>query len=151
MEFEEEGEQDGQQRVKQPGHLQKRQGEEPGARCLARRVGVVERHEGVGCVYKMREHEGGVVVAGELGVDEQEDEVLAIPEANAVVDPRAVVVHVDHAPVAHGAVVAPFRLEQVAHQTVAFALLLAVVHVEAPEGRHLSRVGHDHLHEAPRE
>ncbi len=46
-----------------------------------------------------------------MDVDEKEDEVLAVPESNAVVDPGAVVVHVDHTAVADRAVMAALRLE----------------------------------------
>ena len=113
--------------------------------------GVVEVYELESGIQEAREHESCVVVGGEMDVGEQKHEVFAIPEANAVVHPRAVVVHVDHAAVAHRTVVAALRLEQVAHQTIPLAFFLTVVDVEAPVGRHLPRVGHHHLHEAPEE
>ena len=70
---------------------------------------------------------------GQLDVDEKQQEVLTVPEADAVVDPRAVMVHVEHASVAGGAVMAPLGLEDVAHEAVAATLVLRVSQVEAPE------------------
>jgi hypothetical protein len=48
-------------------------------------------------------------------VDKQEQEVFPVPEAYAVVDPRAVMVHVQDTSIAGGAVMAPLWLEHVAH------------------------------------
>ena len=42
-------------------------------------------------------------------VDQQQDEVLVIPKANAVVDPRAVVIHAEHTNIANPAMMTPAR------------------------------------------
>lgn len=59
------------------------------------------------------------------------------------------VVHVEDASVARGAMVASVRLEHVADETVAAALGLVVAKVEAPEGRHLARITVHGLKERP--
>ena len=41
--------------------------------------------------------------------------MLTVPEADAVIQPKTVVIHVQHAPVASGAVVTSLRFEHVAH------------------------------------
>lgn len=41
--------------------------------------------------------------------------MLPVPKANAVVDPRTVVVHVEHAPIAGGTVVASLGFEHIAY------------------------------------
>ena len=58
-------------------------------------------------------------------------------------------VHVQHTPFAGGAVMAAFRLEDVAVQTVTTALVLGVAQMEAPEDGHLSRVSRHRLDEGP--
>ena len=59
------------------------------------------------------------------------------------------VVHVEDAPVACGAVVAPVRFEHVADEAVAAALWLVVAQVEAPERWHLPRIAVHCLKERP--
>mmetsp|Transcript_6307 Transcript_6307/g.24568 ORF Transcript_6307/g.24568 Transcript_6307/m.24568 type:complete len:272 (-) Transcript_6307:512-1327(-) len=51
------------------------------------------------------------VEAHEKDVGDEEDEELVVPHANAVVDPRAVVIHFHDAPPADAAVMGPLRLE----------------------------------------
>lgn len=82
-------------------------------------------------------------------VDEKENEEFAVPESDAVVDPGAVMVHVEDAAVARRAVMAPFWLKDVAHEAVASALVLRVTQVEAPEDWNLSRVRRHRLNEGP--
>ena len=60
--------------------------------------------------------------------------------AYTVVDPRAVVVHVQYATVACRAVMASLRLEDIAHKAVASALVFRVTQMEAPEDGNLTRV-----------
>ena len=55
------------------------------------------------------------------------------------------VVHVEHAAAAGGAVVRALGLEDVALQAVALALLVQVAHPEAPVRRHAARVRLDRL------
>ena len=45
-------------------------------------------------------HSDGDEISDNEDVNEQEDEELAIPESNAVVDPGAVMVHVEHTAIA---------------------------------------------------
>ena len=86
--------------------------------------------------------------------------MLSVPEADAVVDPGTVVVHVEHTPVAGRAVVAPLRLEHIAHQAVPPPLVLIVPLMESlklmmrggkeyPENGDLARVSEHCLAEAP--
>lgn len=84
-------------------------------------------------------------------IDEQKHEEFAVPKANTVVDPRAVMVHVQHTPVASRAVMASLRLEYIAHQAVPPSFILRVSQVEAPEYRHLSWVCEHGLEEGPNE
>lgn len=80
--------------------------------------------------------------------------MFAVPEADAVVDPGTVVVHIEHAAVAGRAVVTPFGLEHIAHKTVPPPLVLRVALVEAlkrlqhckyPEDRNLAGVSQHRL------
>lgn len=82
-------------------------------------------------------------------VYQEQEEVLPIPEAYAVVDPRTMMVHVKHAPVACGAVMASLRLENIAHEAVSTTLVLIVTQVKAPENGHLSRISRHRLKERP--
>lgn len=41
------------------------------------------------------------IIGREKDIDKQQHEVLAVPEAHTVVDPRTVMVHVEHTSVAH--------------------------------------------------
>ena len=84
--------------------------------------------------------------------------MLTIPKPNAIVYPRAMMIHVQHAPVACRAVMAPLWLEHVAHQAVPAAFVLCVTLVEAlsllrgltyPEHRDLARVSQHGLEKAP--
>jgi hypothetical protein len=82
-------------------------------------------------------------IGGQEDINKKKHEIFAVPEANAVVNPGAVMVHVENATIAGRAVMASLRLEHVAHQAVASALIFSVAQVESPENRHLSRVcGH---------
>jgi hypothetical protein len=61
------------------------------------------------------------------------------------------VVHVEDASVARGAVMAPVRFEHVADEAVAAALRFVVAEVEAPEGRHLAWITVHSLKERPQQ
>ena len=61
------------------------------------------------------------------------------------------VVHVEDAPIAARAVMAPFGFEYVAHQTVSTALILRIAQVEAPEDWNLTWVRCHRLDEWPDE
>jgi len=88
-------------------------------------------------------------VGDDENVDEEQDEKLAVPEPDTIVNPRAVMVHVQHASVAGRAVMAALRLKYVAHEAVATAFVLWVTQVEAPENGDLARVGSHWLDEGP--
>ena len=97
---------------------------------LSLKESLVEPGDGfIGVCCHGRQH----IVGREKDIYEQQHEVLAVPEAHTVVDPRTVMVHVKHTSVAHRAVVAPLWLENVAHQAISPALVLWVTQVKAPE------------------
>ena len=58
-------------------------------------------------------------------------------------------VHIEDASVAARAVMAPFRLEDIAHETVTASLVLWVTQVEAPKYGDLARVCRHGLHKRP--
>ena len=82
-------------------------------------------------------------------VNEEENEEFAIPEADAVVDPGTVVVHVEHTPIARLAMMAPLRLENVAHQTVTTSFNFRIAHVESPKDGNLAGFHSHGLVEGP--
>eukprot|EP00354_Favella_ehrenbergii_P001721 CAMPEP_0170461760 /NCGR_PEP_ID=MMETSP0123-20130129/7537_1 /TAXON_ID=182087 /ORGANISM="Favella ehrenbergii, Strain Fehren 1" /LENGTH=172 /DNA_ID=CAMNT_0010726845 /DNA_START=755 /DNA_END=1273 /DNA_ORIENTATION=- len=96
-------------------------------------------------------HGNGNEVSHDKHVDQEEDEELAVPEADAVVNPGAVMVHVENAAIARAAVMAPLRLEDVTHEAVAASLVLGVTQVEAPEDGDLPRICRHALNEGPDE
>jgi hypothetical protein len=59
-------------------------------------------------------------------VDQEEEEVFAVPKPDAIIDPWAVMIHVHHTSIACRAVVTAFRLEHVANQAISAALILWV-------------------------
>ena len=71
-------------------------------------------------------HEGTCGVRDTQHVNEKKEELLAIPEADTVVNPRTVMVHVEHASIARRAVVATLWLEHVAHEAVATTLVFVI-------------------------
>ena len=88
-------------------------------------------------------------VRDDQNVDEKKYEELAIPEANAIVDPRAVMVHVENAAIARGTMMATLGFEDVAHQAVTASFVLRVTKMEAPEDWNLTRIGCHTLNEWP--
>ena len=96
-------------------------------------------------------HRNGHEVGHNEHVNEEQDEKFAVPKPNAIVDPGTVMVHVEDAAVAGGAVMAPLRLEDVAHEAVASSLVLRVTQVKAPEDWHLARICRHGLNEGPDE
>ena len=91
---------------------------------------------------------------GNPGHDEdiyqKEQEVFAIPEANAIVDPRTMVVHVQNTPIACRTVVASFGFEDVAHEAIPPTLVLVISKMESPKHRDLARVCSHGLKERPK-
>lgn len=94
-------------------------------------------------------HEDSRYITDNQYVYQEQQEVLPIPEAYAVVNPRTMVVHVKHAPVACRAVMASLGLENIAHEAVSTTLVLIVAQVKAPENWHLSRISRHGLKERP--
>ncbi len=70
--------------------------------------------------------------------------------ATAIIDPGAMVIHVEHASVAGRAVMAALGLEHVAHEAVPAAFVLWVSQMEAPEHRHLAWISGHGLEEGPK-
>jgi hypothetical protein len=68
---------------------------------------------------------------------------------DTVVHPGAVMIHVEDAAVAHGAVVTPLGLEHIAHQAIPAPFVLWVAKVEAPEDGDLPRVRRHGLQKRP--
>lgn len=62
-----------------------------------------------------KRHRNGHKVGYNQHIDEEQNEKFAVPESNAVVNPRTVMVHVEDAAVARRAMMASFRLENIAH------------------------------------
>lgn len=58
-------------------------------------------------------------------------------------------VHIQHAPIAGRAVIAPLRLENIAHQAISTSFILWVAQVEAPKHWDLARVGGHWLEKGP--
>jgi len=79
-----------------------------------------------------------------IDVHEQLDEELPVVKADTVVDPWAVVIHVQHAPVAYAAVMSSVRFPDITHLAVPSSFCL-ITHVESPIGRHQAWVCHDAL------
>lgn len=96
-------------------------------------------------------HEDAGGVDDEQHVRQQQQELFSVPEAYAIINPGTMMVHVEDASVASGAVMAPFGLEDIAHQAIASALVLVVPEVEAPEHGHLTRVRRHRLEERPQQ
>ena len=90
-------------------------------------------------------------VGNDQYIDKEKDKKLAVPETNTVVNPRAMMVHVEHAPVARRAMMATLRLKYVAHEAVAATFVLRVTQVEAPEDWNLTWVSCHRLDERPYE
>jgi len=88
-------------------------------------------------------------VGHEEHVDEEKDEEFAVPKADAVIDPWAVVVHIEHTSVAARAVMASLWLKDVAHQAISATLVLRVTQMEAPEDWNLPRICSHGLYERP--
>ena len=65
-------------------------------------------------------------------IKQQLHKELPIVEAYAVVHPRTVMIHVQHADITHRAVMTPLRLKSVTYQTVPLPLVLLITYVEAP-------------------
>eukprot|EP00353_Schmidingerella_taraikaensis_P014142 CAMPEP_0185581814 /NCGR_PEP_ID=MMETSP0434-20130131/19055_1 /TAXON_ID=626734 ORGANISM="Favella taraikaensis, Strain Fe Narragansett Bay" /NCGR_SAMPLE_ID=MMETSP0434 /ASSEMBLY_ACC=CAM_ASM_000379 /LENGTH=185 /DNA_ID=CAMNT_0028200443 /DNA_START=366 /DNA_END=922 /DNA_ORIENTATION=- len=106
-------------------------------KCQHRRQNVRSHHkvahfviEAVGVAQRARDHiiaRQHYQQAGERAVEEHVHKEFVVVESDAVGDPRAVMVHLQDAPVALGAMMAPIGLRLVAplanaHTTVAFAL-----------------------------
>ena len=64
------------------------------------------------------------------GVDEKEDEVFSVPKANAVVDPGAVVIHVQDTAIAGRTMVTSFWLEHIAYQAISLSLMFFISKVK---------------------
>lgn len=82
-------------------------------------------------LHEVKKREDNNIKNGHVDVEQEQQEVLPVPEADAVVYPGTVVVHVEHAPVAGRTVVAPLWFENIAHQTVPSSFVLRVAVVEA--------------------
>lgn len=89
------------------------------------------------------------VVCSKKNVDQQEQEVFAVPEANAIVDPWAMMIHVQDASIACRAMMASFRFEHIAHQAIAASLILCITKMESPEHWNLTGISGHRLKERP--
>jgi hypothetical protein len=86
----------------------------------------------------------------DIHVAQQLNKEFPIIEANAIVDPWAVMIHVQNAAIANAAVVSAVWLPHIAHLAVSPSLRL-VTHVKTPIGRYDARIRHDALIEREHE
>ena len=96
-------------------------------------------------------HREAHVVSHNENVDEEQYEEFTIPKADTVINPWAMVIHVEYASSTAWAMMASLWLEYVAHQAVATTLTLCISQVETPEYRHLPRISKHWLEEGPQE
>lgn len=73
---------------------------------------------------EIKKSEDNNIENGDIDVEKKEQEVLPVPEAHTIVDPRTVMVHIKHASVTCGTVMASLRFENIAHQTVPSSFVL---------------------------
>ena len=92
-------------------------------------------------------HSKGYKVCDNENIDQQQDKELAIPEANTVVDPRTMMVHIKNTPIARRTMMASLWLENVTHQAVTTTLVLWITKMEAPKDWNLSWVSSHRLYE----
>ena len=148
VEFEEHGHQDGNDSIQHEGHLNHDvlyqlllvsilRAE---VICVQRPLNAFKPSVGHGDNYKVRDDED---------VNEEQYEKLAVPESNTVINPRTVMVHVEHTSVARRAMMASLWLENVTHQTITTTLILWVTKMEAPKDWNLSWVSSHRLYERP--
>ena len=83
----------------------------------------------------LEEHDGSHVDQ-DVPINQQQQEELPVPKPDAIIDPRAVVVHIQHAPVASRAVMAPVRLKNIANEAIPSPLSLIIIQVKAPKSGH---------------
>jgi hypothetical protein len=57
--------------------------------------------------------------------------MFSIPEADTIVYPRTMVIHVENTTIAGRAVVTTIRFEYIAHETVPLTLILRISHIES--------------------
>jgi hypothetical protein len=88
-------------------------------------------------------------VSAQKNVDQKKHEKLPVPESNAIVNPRAVMVHIEDTPIASRAVMAAFGLENVAHQTVTPSFVFRISEVKAPKDWDLPWISGHCLDERP--
>jgi len=81
---------------------------------------------------------------GSKDIEQQLYEKLPVVEADTIVDPWAMVIHIKDAAVANTAVVCAVRLPHIAHLAVPPALCL-IAHVKAPIRWYKTRIRHDAL------
>jgi hypothetical protein len=79
-----------------------------------------------------------------VDIEQELDEELSVVEANTIVDPWAMVVHVENATVADTAMMCTVGLPNIAHFTIPPSLSL-ITHVKAPIWRHHTWICHDAL------
>jgi len=79
-----------------------------------------------------------------IDIHEQLDEELPVVEADTIVNPWAVMIHVQNAPIAYAAVVSSVRFPHITHLAIPSSFGF-IAHVESPVGRHQARICHDAL------
>jgi len=82
-------------------------------RRLVQTVHVFDRKTGTGQPMhahdKPKNHQGHGVHARKKGVKDKEEEILVVPNANAVVDPRTVMIHFNDASLANTVIISKHR------------------------------------------
>jgi hypothetical protein len=79
-----------------------------------------------------------------VNVKQKLEEELSIVEADTIIDPRTVVIHVEDASIAYATVVCAIRLPYVAHLAIPPSLRF-IAHVKAPVWRYNSWICHNAL------
>ena len=92
-------------------------------------------------------HRNCDVVSDDKNIDQQKNEKFPVPEADTIVDPRTMMVHIKNTPIARRTVMASLWLENVTHQAITATLILWVTKMEAPKDWNLSWVSSHRLYE----
>ena len=95
------------------------------------------------------EHGHNDIICQNKYIHEEQEEEFAIPEADTVINPRTMMVHIENTSIAGGTVMAAFWLKDIAHQAVSTSLVFRISPLHTPVRLHLSRICCHRHYEGP--
>lgn len=100
-------------------------------------------------VNEVVKHKDNIAIHSNYYIEEQKYKIFSVPKPNAIINPGAVVVHIQNSSVSAAAVMSTLRFKNITYKAVSLASAYWISLPKPPKGRNFSWICEHGLKESP--